>query len=183
MATIYLATNNPFKVDEVKAIAASFGFDIDAFDCNIRELQTTDRKQLIRHKTVEAFTRLRCPVLVDHASLEIESLNGMPGTLTQLFWDNLQGRICDVVASLGNSRARAICTVGYCDGRKLYDDEGLVEGNISPKPIGTRSFQWDTIFIPHAETRTYAEMTIPEKNVISQRKLAFERLFSKIPPV
>ncbi len=179
METIYLATNNPYKLDEVKAIADTFGFDIKPFNCNIRELQTIDRKQLIKHKTLEAFTRLRCPVLVDHASLEIESLNNMPGTLTQLFWDNLEGRICDVVAALGNSKARAICTVGYCDGRKLYDDEGMVEGNISSKPIGTRDFQWDTIFKPLTETRTYAEMTIIEKNSISQRKIAFENLFKK----
>jgi XTP/dITP diphosphohydrolase len=181
MTTIYLATNNIYKVEEVQAIATPFGFKIERFTCNIRELQTTDRKQLIRHKTVEAFTLLRCPVLVDHASLEIESLHGMPGTLTQLFWDNLQGRICDVVAALGDTRARAICTVGYCDGRKLYDDEGIVEGNISSKPIGKRDFQWDTIFIPDTETRTYAEMTIPEKNAISQRKIAFENLFKIIP--
>lgn len=113
MSHIYLATNNIYKVEEVKAIAAPFGFNIERFSCNIRELQTTDRNQLIRRKTVEAFTRLRCPLLVDHASLEIESLNGMPGTLTQLFWDNLEGRICDIVTALGNSKARAICTVGY----------------------------------------------------------------------
>jgi XTP/dITP diphosphohydrolase len=183
MPTIYLATNNPFKVDEVKAIAAPFGFAIDAYSCDIRELQTVDRKQLIRQKTVEAFTRLRCPVLVDHASLEIESLKGMPGTLTQLFWDNLEGRICDIVAALGNSRARAVCTVGFCDGRTLYDDEGIVEGNISSAPIGARAFQWDTIFVPLSETRTYAEMTIVEKNAISQRKIAFEKLFHRIARV
>jgi len=162
MSHIYLATNNIYKVEEVKAIAAPFGFNIERFSCNIRELQTTDRNQLIRHKTVEAFTRLRCPLLVDHASLEIESLNGMPGTLTQLFWDNLEGRICDIVTALGNSKARAICTVGYCDGHKLYSEEGIVEGNISSKPAGKRLFQWDTIFIPDAGIQTYAEMTIDE---------------------
>lgn len=180
MSTIHFATNNQFKIEEVAAIAASFGIDVVAYGCNIRELQTVDRKRLIRHKTVEAFTGLRRPVLVDHASLEIESLNGMPGTLTQLFWDKLEGRICDIVKSLGDTRARAICTVGYCDGRRLHDEEGIVEGNIAAKPAGSRLFQWDTIFIPLSETRTYAELGLADKNAISQRKVAFEKLFRSI---
>lgn len=178
---IYLATNNPYKIDEVQAIAVASGLEVTIFPCNIRELQTADRRQLIRHKTVEAFTRVRCPVLVDHASLEINSLKGMPGTLTQMFWDTLEGRICDVVAALGDPRARAICTVGYCDGRKLYDDEGVTDGTIAARPSGPRLFQWDTIFVPDSQTRTYAEMSIPEKNAVSQRRIAFENLFRRIP--
>lgn len=181
MRLIYLATNNPFKLEEVKAIAIPFGIAIEAYSCDIRELQTTDRKHLIRNKTVEAFTRLRYPVVVDHASLEIRALKGMPGTLTQLFWDTLQGRICEVVVALGDSHARAVCTVGFCDGQQIYDDEAVVEGNIAPKPRGARFFQWDTIFIPLSESRTYAEMTVPEKNAISQRRVAFENLFRRIP--
>lgn len=181
MPTIYLATSNKYKIEEVTEIAAQFGHTIKPYPCDIRELQTNDRKVLIRHKTVEAFTRLRMPVLVDHASLEIDALKGMPGPLTQLFWDTLEGRICDIVSSLGNSKARAICTVGYCDGRKLYDTEGAVEGCIAPCPVGPRNFQWDTIFIPESHTLTYAQMSIPDKNAISQRRIAFERLLRDIP--
>ncbi|OJV16392.1 MAG: hypothetical protein BGO21_26195 [Dyadobacter sp. 50-39] len=180
MKTIFLATNNIYKVEEVAQIGITFGYNIEQFKCDIRELQTLDRDRLIRHKTVEAFSQLRGPVLVDHASLEIDCLNSMPGTLTQLFWDKLEGTICNIVTALGPRSAKAICTVGYCNGKKIFSDECSVTGLIADKPEGNRNFQWDTIFIPDGQTRTYGEMTITEKNAISQRRQAFENMFATI---
>jgi XTP/dITP diphosphohydrolase len=180
MKTIYFATNNLYKFEEVKEVANDFGIKIENFKCNIRELQTINRRDLIKHKTLEAFSIIHSPVIVDHASLEIVSLNGIPGTLTQLFWDKLEGKICDIVSSLGNNKATAISTIGYCDGKKVYFEEGEVEGEITKKPVGLREFQWDTIFIPNGETRTYGEMNIIEKNEISQRKIALIKMFKKI---
>lgn len=180
METIYFATNNPYKFEEVKEVANSFNITVENLKCNIRELQTTNREDLIRHKTLEAFSKIHAPVLVDHASLEIQSLNGIPGTLTQLFWDKLEGKICNIVDSLGDNKATAISTVGYCDGKKVYYEEGFVEGEITKKPLGKRTFQWDTIFIPKGKTKTYGEMDIAEKNAISQRKIALIKMFEKI---
>jgi len=180
MKTIYLATNNHYKLEEVREIARPFKIEIEGYPCDIRELQTLNTTQLIRHKILEAFKLLGLPVIVDHASLQIDSMNGMPGTLTQLFWDNLNYKLCDIVNALGNPKAKAVCTVGYCDGKKIFHEEKIKEGTISGRPLGKRDFQWDTIFIPDGETRTYAEMEISEKNAISQRKLAFESLFEKL---
>lgn len=180
MKTIYLATNNHYKLEEVREIARPFNLIIERYSCNIRELQTLDTEQLIKHKILEAFRQLGMPVIVDHASLQIDSLNGMPGTLTQLFWDNLNSKLCDVVKALGDPKAKAVCTVGYCDGKKMFHEESIKEGTISEEPLGSRDFQWDTIFIPDGDTRTYAEMEIHEKNAISQRKLAFESLFRRL---
>lgn len=180
METIYFATNNPFKFEEVKKVADDFDIEMKKLEYNIRELQTINREDLIKDKTLKAFSRIHSPVMVDHASLEIESLNGIPGTLTQLFWDKLEGKICDIVNVLGSTKARAISTIGYCDGKKVYYEEGTVEGHITNKPLGLRKFQWDTIFVPDGKTKTYGEMDIDEKNKISQRKIALTKMFNKI---
>jgi len=180
MKEITFVTNNSYKTMEIIEIAKPYNIKVTEYKFKIEELQTIDRISLIRNKLVTAFNQIKEPVIVDHASLEIESLKGMPGPLTQLFWDKLKGDLCTISRTLGKPKAKAICTVGFCDGKNIYTKEAEVFGEISISPKGARQFQWDTIFIPNGQNKTYAEMSIAEKNLISQRQIAFKDLFSII---
>ncbi len=180
MKEITLVTSNKFKTQEITEIAKKFSINIIEYNIKIEELQTSNRQALVRNKVIKAFKKIKLPVIVDHASLEIDSLNGMPGPLTQMFWDKLKGGLCTIAHSLGSPTARAICTVGYCNGKNIFIEEAKVKGKISSSPKGSRKFQWDTIFIPEGQTKTYAEMLIPEKNLISQRQIAFSNLFKTV---
>ncbi|MEX0811587.1 MAG: non-canonical purine NTP pyrophosphatase [Chitinophagales bacterium] len=180
MEEITLVTSNKYKTQEISEIAKPYNIKIIGHDCKIEELQTDNRFNLIKNKVLKAFEEIKIPVIVDHASLEIDSLNGMPGPLTQLFWDRLKGDLCNISMTLGMPTAKAICTIGYCDGKMIHTEEAQVTGKISSSPKGSRKFQWDTIFIPDGQTKTYGEMSVAEKNLISQRQKAFKKLFSSI---
>jgi len=176
----FLITNNPYKAEEIERIVAAYGISMYHIDFKINELQTSDIMLLVRNKTLQAFERYRLPVIVDHAGLYINCLSGMPGALTQLFWDNLEDKICSIVNHFNDTVAAASTAIGVCDGKRIYLKESRIAGNISDSPRGTRSFQWDTIFIPDGETKTYAEMTIDEKNQISQGKIAITDIFQEL---
>lgn len=173
-------SSNPYKVEEVEKLTSGYGITITHINYKINELQTDDILLLLRNKTLQAFEKYRLPVMVDHAGLYIDCLAGMPGALTQLFWDRLGSKICEIVNFYGNDSAQASTAIGLCDGKQIYLRESKKSGKITDHPRGSRSFQWDTIFIPEGETRTYAEMTVPEKNLISQRKIAIESLFNDL---
>jgi len=179
---LYFASSNPFKIQELREIGAPHGYDVKAITVNkICEMQTDDLTSLVHDKTLQAFRAARLPVLVDHGGLYLDCLNEMPGGLTQLFWDKLKGKIiCDIARALGNKGASAVATIGYCNGKRIYTYSGKVKGTIADAPRGVRDFQWDLIFIPDGHTKTYAEMTIPDKNAISQRRIAFEQLLSDL---
>lgn len=181
MRKVVYISNNRFKRDEVALLSKTLGLDIELRDGDVRELQMLDRQQLVRHKTLEAFKIVRGPVIVDHASLEIGCLNGMPGTLTQLFWDKLEGKICDIANALGNSDAKAICTLGYCNGHVIEVLEGSVDGAIAKAPYRVSQFQWDSIFIPQGETRTFTEIKQTDAAYIDLHRLrAFGHLKGRI---
>jgi XTP/dITP diphosphohydrolase len=178
---LVFATSNPFKIAEAKSFAKGFGIQIVGYSMKIHELQTDDLDALVHAKALEAFQRLRLPVMVDHASLRMSSLAGMPGSLTQLFWDQLGGAGLTEIARLRvDPGAIAVSTVAYCDAKRIHVFSAEQHGRIADRPRGTRKFQWDTIFQPDGVTRTYAQMSIKEKNAISQRGRALTALFDHV---
>jgi len=124
---------------------------------------------------LKAFNQIGRPVFIEHTGLYIESLQGFPGGLTQVFWDKLEAdKFSELLGGLENTSLTARTVIAYCDAKKIYTFEGSVEGQISPEPKGDRAFQWDCVFIPNGYTETFAELG-EKKNEISMRKLAFEK--------
>jgi XTP/dITP diphosphohydrolase len=64
--------------------------------------------------------------------------------------------------------------IGYSNGKEVLFFEGIIKGKIV-KQKGESGFGWDPIFVPEGKTKTFAEMTIKEKNSISHRKKALEK--------
>ena len=71
-----------------------------------------------------------------------------------------------------NARFKTVITY-YADG-KYVQFEGITEGTILNERKGTQGFGYDPIFMPTGAGKTYAEMTLEEKNVFSHRKKSFE---------
>jgi len=172
--TIRFVTNNDNKLKEVQSFLKNI--DIIPAKLKIEEIQTDDVKKLVKDKLLKAFQKVGRPVFVEHTGLYIESLNGFPGGLTQVFWDKLKAdRFSKLLGSLQNTKAIAKTTIGYCDGENIYFFTGKISGKIAPKPKGNRDFQWDCVFIPKGEKKTFAQLG-KKKNKISMRKKAFTKL-------
>jgi XTP/dITP diphosphohydrolase len=172
---IRFVSKNDFKVAEVQKILEGAGVTIVAAKHSINEIQTEDVNELVKDKLLKAFQKVGRPVFVEHTGLYIDSLNGFPGGLTQIFWDKLEADKFSELLGKGNTIGLVAKTIiGYCDAKKMNFFVGEIKGTISPEPKGDRSFQWDCIFIPEGETETFAEMG-DKKNNISMRKIAFDK--------
>ncbi len=173
---IRFVSGNQFKIDETKEIMKGSGHTIIPFDKKIEELQTLDVTNLVKDKLLKAFNFIGRPLFVEHTGLYIKYLNDFPGGLTQIFWDRLNAdKFAELVGNLPDTTVVAITTIGYCDGMKIHYFKGEVKGNIVNSPRGNRDFQWDCVFLPEGESRTFAEMGAA-KNEISMRKQALEKL-------
>ena len=171
---ISFVTKNPHKAKEVEAILGDIRVSIVHAPLTIHEIQTEDIKHIVRDKVLKAFNKVGRPVFIEHTGLYIDSLQGFPGGLTQVFWDKLKAdKFSELFGELENTSLTAKTVIAFCDAKKIYIFEGAVEGNIAPEPRGNIDFQWDCVFIPKGFKETFAEMG-EKKNEVSMRKIAFD---------
>jgi len=172
---IRFVTKNPHKAKEVEAILGNIGVSIVDVPLKIHEIQTEDIQDIVRDKVLKAFNIIGRPVFIEHTGLYINSLQGFPGGLTQVFWDKLKAdSFSNLLGNLEETSLTAKTVIAFCDTKKIHIFEGEIEGNISPEPRGNREFQWDCVFIPKGYDQTFAELG-GKKNEISMRKIAFDK--------
>lgn len=176
MMQIYFVTSNDFKFSEYSRLFSACNLTIVRFDFDITELQTLDVQEITRNKVIVAYSRLNRPLIVEHTSLSLEALGGLPEGITKPFWGKLKDHICEIGKALGNQKARMTACLGYCDGKEIWLGEGIVEGSISDVASSTGSFHLDRVFVPDGESITLSEMSDSKRDGLSPRKLAVERL-------
>jgi XTP/dITP diphosphohydrolase len=174
---IWFSSNSEEKLDELNKIlecsVAKNKLKFHYHKIQTREIQTDNMDDLIRHKALETFKKIKRPVLVEHTSLILKGWGDLPGGLTQIIWDRLGE---DDFIKLVKKKRKAVARtyLGYIDGRKLYTYIGEVKGKLAEAPIGDNGFKWDRVFIPKGHDRTFAQMNKEEKNRISMRKKAID---------
>lgn len=175
---VRFVSSNRHKVAEADAILKPYDIRVIASGLKIEELQTTDTQKLVQDKLLTAYKAIGRPLFVEHTGLYLENIGGLPGGLTQIFWDTLQAdRFAELFGGPSpKSTAFARTSIAYCDGRKIYTFEGQIAGSIVGAPRGPRDFQWDCVFQPQGEAQTFAEMGEERKNWISMRRAALDML-------
>ena len=173
---IRFLSGNPLKIAEATAILSGVGVQVVPVEFTVTELQTDDTVSLVRDKTLKAFHRLGHKVFVEQTGLFIDQMHGLPGGLTQVFWDKLgPDRVCELFGRGEVIGVTAKTRIGYCDGRNIHQFEGEIRGAFAPEPRGDRTFQWDCVFVPDGHDETFAEMG-ERKNEISMRRRALDAL-------
>lgn len=173
-SSLIFVSRNAHKIREAAALCAPYGITIEAYEKKIEELQTDDSERLVQDKMLKAFRGLKRALIVEHTGLLIHAFGNLPGGLTQLFWDKLKA---DGFAKyFPNHPVKAFTIIGFCDGRRMHQFRGEIDGTIVDRPRGDSDFQWDVVFQPQGSARTFAEMSFEEKNANSMRSRAF-RLF------
>ena len=141
------------------------------------EIQTQDLDELVRHKCQQAYQALKSPVLVEDSGLQFKAWQGLPGALIKWFETTVgcEGML-KMLQSFDDRRATAVCCLAIHDGTRIQVVRGEVDGTIAFEIRGNNGFGWDVFFVPKGLKKTFAEMGSMEKNEISHRKIALERL-------
>jgi XTP/dITP diphosphohydrolase len=182
---LVFATNNPNKLKEVKeilpnAIEVLSLKDIQCFD-EIEETETTleGNAQLKADYITKKFG-YNC--FADDTGLEVEILKGKPGVYSARFAGkpcNSENNMQKLLAELKNktnrkAQFRTAISLNLNNEKFLF--EGICKGEILTKKQGEKGFGYDPIFKPENHTASFAEMSSVEKNSISHRGIAIEKL-------
>ncbi|MCE5346134.1 MAG: non-canonical purine NTP diphosphatase [Bacteroidales bacterium] len=182
---LVFASNNQHKIREIRSILGNSFTLLSLNDVSIHEDIPEDEpllegNALSKARYVHNATGMN--VFADDTGLEIEALNGLPGVHSARFAGenkDSSANIKKVLLLLGkteNRKARFRTVIALILEKKEYLFEGIVNGSIISEKRGKEGFGYDPVFIPDGKNLTFAEMDLAEKNTISHRARAFEKL-------
>ena len=183
--TLVFASNNQHKLREINNILNSHITLLSLSDINISEDIPEDEtlieeNALFKARYVYKATGLN--VFADDTGLEVEALNGLPGVHSARFAGESKDssanieKVLSLLTGKENRKARFRTVIALIFKNEEYLFEGVVSGTLINEKRGNEGFGYDPIFIPEGKTRTFAEMTLSEKNKISHRAKAFKKL-------
>jgi XTP/dITP diphosphohydrolase len=182
---IVFATGNANKVKEIDALLGD-QFEIiglEEIGCteDIPETQPTIiGNALQKARYVKENYGQDC--FAEDTGLEIEALNGEPGVHSARYAGEAKNpqanmeKILTLMETQTNKSAQFKTVIALILGEQEYTFEGIIRGTIVDTPRGESGFGYDPIFVPEGETRTFAEMSLEEKNAISHRGKATQML-------
>lgn len=176
MQNITFVTGNKNKVRETEQILQ---VKLAVADIDLEEIQETDIKKVAFHKLDEAYKKIQKPVIIDDVSVSIHAWNGFPGPLIKWILQASEGSPQMLLKMLQREKDRsatATLAIGFHDGKRRELFLGEIHGSIAHKIQGENGFGWDKVFILEGETRTLAQMPADEKNLVSHRRRALDKL-------
>ena len=185
MKTLIFASNNAHKLCEIRNLLDNI-IEIQSLkDINLEGDIPETSNTLEGNATQKAewiYSRIGQDCFADDTGLEVEALDGAPGVYSARyagegcsFADNVN-KLLKAMKGQSNRKARfrtVICLIE--NGKKNYF-EGIVNGTIVEKGSGNMGFGYDPIFVPDGYNISFAEMPLDEKNKISHRGLATQKL-------
>jgi XTP/dITP diphosphohydrolase len=143
------------------------------------EIQSDRLQEIAPYAAQEASNRLGVSVVAEDAGLFIDSLHGFPGPYSSYVYSRLGTKgILTLMENVSRRNAKFRSAAAFCapnDKPRCFT--GTVVGTIGQRPRGVGGFGFDPIFIPtRGDGRTFAQMTIEEKNRISHRAASFRKL-------
>lgn len=182
---LVFASQNAHKAAEIQTVIPS-----EISICTLTELgitedipetaATLEGNALMKMEYLVA--RLNLPCFADDTGLEIDALHGEPGVYSARYAgeqrnsvDNMQLVLEKLTGEL-NRKARFRTVIALWWEGNSHFFEGIVEGTITNAPVGNQGFGYDPIFQPAGSTKTFAEMTMEEKNQWSHRARAVQQL-------
>lgn len=187
MMKLLFASGNENKANEIrKKIPQNLQLQ------TLKDLNFTDEieetgKTLEENAKIKAHAiaeKFQLPCFADDSGLEIAALGGAPGVRSARYASEEKDdekNMALVLQQLADATDRSACfrtVIAYCKDGQTHLFEGKIEGRIINEKRGTNGFGYDPIFVPNGSDKTFAEMTMEEKNQQSHRAIAVQKFIA-----
>ena len=182
---LVFATQNENKAQEIQSLLPEYFKiitlkDIRCIDEITETAETLEGNSLLKASFISETYNLNC--FADDTGLEIEALDNRPGVHSARYAGpdkSAAANIDKVLSELEvktnrNAQFRTIITLIL--NSSTFTFEGIVRGEIIPEKRGENGFGYDPIFVPEGEVKTFAEISLEEKNQHSHRARAFQKM-------
>jgi len=182
---LIFATNNQHKAEEVQSMVPGnikittlqqAGLDIDIPEPH----ETLEQNAAEKGRTIFAYTGKNC--FGEDTGLEVKSLKGEPGVYSARYAGDEKSseknieKLLERLKGQDDRTAQFRTVIFLILNNQEYFFEGICKGEIIETPLGNSGFGYDSVFIPEGYNKTFAQMTLSEKNQCSHRKKAMDKL-------
>lgn len=187
MQQLVFATNNQHKVNEIRNLLGNDFTIITLKEAGItidipEPYDTLEENARTKAVTIYEMTGLSC--FGEDTGLEVKVLNGEPGVKSARYAGKDRDFAANIDKLLQNLEgetdwsARFRTVISLIINGKEETFEGICIGKIIKEKRGTDGFGYDPVFVPEGDTRTFAEMSLNEKNTFSHRSKAMKKLIA-----
>lgn len=182
---ISFATNNLNKIKEIAALLEGKIKLLSLKDVGCEEELPENQKTLEGNSLQKAeyvCQNYNVDCFADDTGLEVIALDGEPGVYSARYAGEERDSVKNMMLLLKNledkenRKAQFRTVISLCINGKMKQFEGVVKGTIATEFKGDKGFGYDPIFIPDGYETTFAEMSLAEKNKISHRGIAVQKL-------
>ena len=178
---IFFATGNEHKFNEARRILAEFDIAVGMIRVKSLEIQNDSLEKIAETSAVDAFGGFRLPVIVEDAGLFVDALRGFPGPYAAYVYKTLGNKgLLQLLERSQDRKAKFQSVIAYCFREKArplcFEGEAMGEITAEERRGGGKSgFGFDPVFRPVGSDKTFAEMSLDEKNCFSHRAAALRR--------
>lgn len=175
----FLVTSNIHKFEEARRVLSEYEIatamlkKIDAV-----EIQDDDIEKVAKASALDAVKKCNLPIVVEDAGLFIEALKGFPGSYSSYVYRTIgNAGVLKLMGNVANRNAHFKSVVAFLNPNmeEPLSFKGEVKGKVLDEKRGNQGFGFDPIFQPFNTSKTFAEMTVEEKNNHSHRALALRK--------
>ncbi len=189
MKELLFFSNNQNKINEIKYLFSKFNVNIlSPSDVSLIKEPKEKKYSFVENAKIKSsfsFKHTGIPCFADDSGICIEALNGGPGVESKRFLNKFKNRndcfkyILKKINKKKNNKASFVSSICLTT-RKNYHIifEGKINGIIASKISGGNGFGYDPIFIPNGYNKTFSEMVLRDKNKISHRSIAINKLIN-----
>jgi XTP/dITP diphosphohydrolase len=187
MTKLIFATNNQHKVAEIQSAVGNIievislkeaGINIDIPEPH----DTLEENASEKSRTIHQLTNLNC--FSEDTGLEADALNGEPGVKSARYageekaFDKNIDKLLLKLGDNNNRKAKFRTVISLILDKKEFFFEGICNGEISTERKGEKGFGYDPVFVPDGSRKSFAEMSMEEKNKFSHRKKAVDKMIA-----
>ena len=193
---LIFATNNLHKLREIQNLTDRKNKIIGLNDAGFNFEMPEDFETLEKNSSQKAwyiYNVLHKDCFADDTGLEVEALNGSPGVYSARYSrleddkfakmsidDGNISKLLFKLQSTTNRKARFRTVISLILSGKEYQFEGIVNGVILTEKWGKGGFGYDSVFLPDGYSKSFAQMSLQDKNLISHRSIAISKLIGFI---
>jgi XTP/dITP diphosphohydrolase len=178
---VFFATGNINKFNEARSILGNYGFAVAMLRVKGEEIQSDNLTDIAKTSVANGFKRSNLPIFVEDAGLFISALDGFPGPYAAYAYKTIHNSgILRLLKNVKDRHAKFQSVIAYVD-KSLCEPKcfsGESNGEITQterKTADKAAFGFDPIFQPAGSNKSFAEMTIEEKNGFSHRAKAIQK--------
>lgn len=178
---IIFASHNQKKAEEIRSILPEGLTLLTLHDLHLNEEIPENEPTIEGNSAFKAqwvFAHFGLPCFADDTGLEVSALNGAPGVHSARYAGEQRSdqanmdKLLQALDGQADRSAQFKTVITYCDADQVLQFTGIVEGSIGIQKKGYEGFGYDPLFIPEEVGKTFAQMTLSEKNQYSHRARA-----------